>query len=130
MTDVGRGWNSARIESLACEVERCGRAIRELGPRCEASAARAMNLGRDLRAASHALAFVNDDHDGIALVIDRLEQLAREAEGLLTVWQDDVTHEYSETLRARAHVLFDDDVTRVRPRIVPPRRVGAGLRRA
>lgn len=114
-------WDEATIESLAAKVERCGRAIRELGPRSEASAARSLKLAEDLRAAGRALAFVDEDHDGAGLVIERLEQLEREADGLLTLWQDDVTRQYSET-RWQARQPQDDEATRVRPRIVPPKR--------
>ena len=119
---VNRAWDEATIESLATKVERCGRAIRELGLRTDAPASRAQSLADALRAAGRALLFVDEDHDGAGLVIERLDQLEREADGLLTLWQDDVTREYSETLRWQARQPLDDEATRVRPRIVPPAR--------
>jgi len=122
---VARVWDAATIESLATKVERCGHTSRELGSRCEASAARALGLADALRAAGRALAFVDEDHDGACLVIERLTQLEREADGLLTLWQDDVTRQYSETLRWQARLPLDDEATLIRPRIIPPARTFA-----
>ncbi len=123
-------WNDATIESLASRVERCGRAIAELGPRSEPSATAAAKLAAALRTAGQALAFVDeDDAAAVCVVVERLQQLEREADGLLTLWQDDVTRQYSETLRWKAPQPGDDETTRVMPRIVPPRRSFTGLRR-
>lgn len=124
-------WDQAKIESLAARVDLCGRAIAQLGARFEPSAVRAARLAATLRAAGQALAFVDED-DGDALwgVIERLEQLEREADQLLTLWQDDVTREYPPKLGWEARLLRDDEATRVRPRIVPPARVVAQRVRA
>jgi hypothetical protein len=116
-------WGEAKIESLAARVDLCGRAISELGARFEASAARATRLAAALRSAGQALAFIDDDDgDAASGVIERLELLEREADGLLTLWQDDVTRLYPASLRWQPSPPRDDEATRVRPRIVPPAR--------
>lgn len=92
---------------------------------------RAAALVAALRAAGKALAFVDeDDGDAVWGVIERLDQLEREADQFLTLWQDDVTQQYPAKLRWEARLLRDDEPTRVRPRIVPPTRARAPQRQA
>jgi hypothetical protein len=129
-SDVAELWDAATVESLAARVERCGRAIAELGTRSEKSALAALELASALRAAGQALAFVDDDAAAVGVVIERLQQLERQADGLLTLWQDDETRQYSERLRWEARQPRDDETTRVMPRIVPPMSKLAGNRRA
>ena len=83
-----------------------------------------------LRSASKALAFVDaEDQDALLTVVERLDSLERESEGLMALWQDDdSTHLYDDGMRLMARQFQDDERTRVRPRIIPPTR--ALLRRA
>lgn len=117
-------WDQATIDSLADRVERCGRGIAELGVRGATSMQRAIDLAAALRAAGRALAFVEeDDRDARVVVFERLDDLERESQRLLTLWQDDdATKQYDADLRELARRAFDDERTRVRPRIVPPAR--------
>ena len=120
-------WDEGRIEALAARVDLCGRAIAQLGARFQRSADAAASLVASLRGAGQALAFLDeDDGDASSAVIERLEILEREANELLTLWQDDVTREYPSRLLWEARRLGDDEPTRVRPRIVPPARVVGG----
>ncbi len=123
--EIIQAWNEATVESLARRVERCGEAITELGARGTTSAHRARDLSKALRAAGSALAFVDaDDRDAVVVVLDRLDDLERESQTLLTLWQDDdATRPYDVTVRELAKHLFDDERTRIRPRIIPPVRV-------
>lgn len=123
-------WSQTAIESIAGEVELCGRALAELGARFETTAANAAKLASALRTAGQALAFVDEDDEPAAgVVIERLHDLKREADGLLTLWQDDVTRQYSDKLLWEARQPHDDEATRVRPRIIPPARATVGHRR-
>ncbi len=121
-------WDEQTVEALAARIERCGAGIAELGPRGATSAARAHELTRALRAAGQALAFVDeDDADAVFVVLERLDSLKRESEGLFALWQDDdVTRRYDERLQRMARTAgADEEPTRVRPRIVPPARLVA-----
>ena len=115
-------WNEASVESLAGRVERCGAAISELGLRGATSVARASELAKSLRAAGKALAYVDEeDVDALFVVVERLDNLEREAQGLLALWQDDdSTRQYDEGMRQLARQILDEERTRVRPRIIPP----------
>ena len=123
-------WNETAVELLVARLERCGAAISELGPRGATSSARAQQLATSLRSASKALAFVDaEDQDALLTVVERLDSLERESEGLMALWQDDdSTHLYDEGMRLMARQFQDEERTRVRPRIIPPTR--ALLRRA
>lgn len=113
-------WDASTVDALAARVERCGRAISELGARGRTSAARARELGAALRAAGQALAFTEEeDVDAVFVVIERLDQLKRESDGLFALW-----HGGDAARDATAAVRWaDEEPTRVMPRIVPPTRL-------
>lgn len=121
-------WDEETVEALALRIERCAASIAELGPRGAMSTARAYELTRSLRAAGKALAFVDeDDADAVFVVIERLDNLKRESEGLLALRQgDDVTRQYDDRLQRMARLVSEEDEpTRVQPRIIAPARLAA-----
>lgn len=118
-TIVAQDWEASTVDALAARIERCGQAVSELGARGRSSAARALELAAALRAAGRALAFVDDDDvDALFVVVERLDRLKRESDGLFALWQlGDAPWE--------REVWTDEEPTRVRPRIVPPAQLRA-----
>jgi hypothetical protein len=121
-------WDAAALQARAERLEVLAHELMELGERGEDSASRALGLANGLRATSWALEFVEpEDDDAVVVIVERLAELEAEAASLLALWQDDeVTRPYEASTSTSA--FFEDEPTRVAPRIVEPKLRGSRVR--
>jgi len=109
------------VDAIVKKLDALAKEMIDLGGRGQTSGSRALSLAQALRTAGWALDFTDPDDDDIVLVaLQRLEQLKRDADHLLTLWTDDeVTRPFYEraalarALSAEASILSEGEPTRV-----------------